>query len=93
MKPYFEQLFGNNNRKYGFLFFNHIKDNLKNTRKIIIEKIFKNFFVRKLKLSYNETKYYIEELNEERCTKRIGGVFKYLFEPYINIIDDSNIFK
>ena len=35
----------------------------------------------------------MEELNEERRTKKIGTVFKYLFEPYIEIIDDSNIFN
>ena len=93
MEQYFEKIFGNNNKKTGFLFYDHIKDEKRNTRKFQIEKIFENFFTKKLKLSYNETKDYMEELNEERCTKRIGGVFKYLFEPYIEIIDDSNIFN
>jgi hypothetical protein len=92
MKKYFEQYFAHKKNSSGFLFFNHVKDKQGNTRKNQIKKIIENFFTTKLKLTKNETKEIIEELNRERKTKTIAEKFKYIFEPYIKIIDDSNIF-
>ena len=90
MSQYFTECFKNKNS--GFLFFNELKDKIGNSRKFQIKKIFKDFFRKKLKLSLLKTRKYIDELNVERNSKRLGIKFKYVFEPFINIIDDSNVF-
>lgn len=63
-----------------------------NSRKFQIKKIFKDFFTKKLKISLIKTKKYIEELDVERNSKRLGIHFKYLFEPFVRITDDSEVF-
>lgn len=41
----------------------------------------------KLKLTVSVEKDYMGELNEERPSKRNGGEFQYILEPYKTIID------
>lgn len=92
MELYFDKFFNNKNEREGFLFFNNLRDKKGDTRKSQIEKVFKNLFIKKLKLTKIEVKNYIDELNEERTARRIYGSFRYIFESFVNIIDDSNIF-
>ena len=82
MEYYFDQFFKTNNNKISnYLFFNDVTDKIGNTRKNQIEKIFENLFIKTLKLSKNETKEYMEELNVERSSKRIGPQFQKLLFP------------
>ena len=73
MNQYFNKCF--KNKKSGFLFFSDLKDEIGNTRKFQIKKIFKDFFTKKLKLSLLKTKKYIEELEVERNSKRLGIIY------------------
>lgn len=90
INQYFNKCF--KNKRSGFLFFNDLEDKIGNSRKFQIKKLFKDFLTKKLKLSLIKTKKYIEELNVERNSKRLGINFKYLFEPFVQIIDDSKVF-
>ena len=90
INQYFNKCF--KNKRSGFLFFSDLKDEIGNSRKFQIKKIFKDFFTKKLKISLIKTKKYIEELDVERNSKRLGIHFKYLFEPFVQIIDDSKVF-
>ena len=90
INQYFNKCF--KNKKSGFLFFSDLKDEIGNSRKFQIKKIFKDFFTKKLKLSSLKTKKYIEEFDVERNSKRLGIKFKYVFEPFVETIDNSNAF-
>lgn len=90
MDQYFNKYF--TNKKSGFLFFNDLKDENGNSRKFQIKKKCKDFLTKKLKLSLPKAKKYIEKLDVERNSKRLGIKLKYVFEPDVEIIDDSNIF-
>ena len=90
INQYFNKCF--KNKRSGFLFFSDLKDEIGNSRKFQIKKIFKGFFTKKQKISLIKTKKYIEELNVERNSKRLGIHFKYLFEPFVLIIYDSKVF-
>ena len=50
MTQYFDKLLDNINNKSGFLFFNHIKDIVGISRKLQIEKNFKNIFYKKIEI-------------------------------------------
>lgn len=92
MVQYFNKYISSTKINSGFLFFNHIRDEKGKTRKNQIMKEIAFFMNKKLKISSVQTKQYLEELDEERPSKRIGNKCKELFEPFVKIIDDSSLF-
>ena len=89
MQKYFKQFFDLKKKETGFLFFNSIIDEKINTRKNKIITVISNFMNKKLKIPKNRVNEFIEEITEERPSKRI--CIKSIFEPFVDIIDDSNI--
>lgn len=92
MVQYFNKFISLKEGNSGFLFFDNIMDEKGKTRKNKIIKKIAFFMNKQLKISSSQTKQYLEELDEERPSKRIGSINQLLFEPFVSIIDDSNIF-
>ena len=91
MQQYFNKFLDSQKKDSGFLFFKSIVDENKNTRMIKVKKIISNFMNKNLKIPKITTNEFLDEIAEERPSKRIGGIFKYCFEPFIENIYDSNI--
>lgn len=92
MIQYFNKFISLKEGSSGFLFFDNIRDEKGKTRKNKLVKKIAFFINKKLGISASKAKEYIRKLDEERSSIRIGSKLKNLFEPFVKIIDDSNIF-
>jgi len=86
-KEYFEKFFKIKKKNDCFLFFSELRDNLGNTRKKQIENKIMTFMKVDIGLKNTKPKKFMEIINTERKTKRIGENAKLYFMPNTSFDD------